>query len=68
MKTQWVGGFEIRVAVERDEIVVSANREGPISPAKHLRMLADGMPGDHVHYDEDNSLEEGSTEMIIERI
>ncbi len=68
MKTEWVDGYEIRVVVEKDEIVISANREGLLSLAKQLRMLADGMPGDHVHYDEDNSLEEGSTEMIIERI
>ena len=68
MKTEWVNGFVIRVAAENDEIVISANREGLLSLAIQLRMLADGMPGDHIHYDEDNSLEEGSTEMIIERI
>ena len=68
MKTEWVDGYEIRVVVEKDEIVISANREGLLSLAKQLRMLVDGMPGDHVHYDEDNSLEEGSAERIIERI
>lgn len=30
--------------------------------------LADGVLGDHIHYDEQNSLEEGSTEMIIDRV
>jgi hypothetical protein len=39
-----------------------------LSLANHLTALADGMPGDHIHYDENNALEEGSTELIIERI
>ena len=28
---------------------------------------ADGVPGDHIHYDVYNSLEEGSAELIIEK-
>ena len=64
----WIDGFEIRTAVKSNNIVISANREGLLSLAKHLTALADGEPGDHVHYDEFNSLEEGSTEIIIERI
>jgi hypothetical protein len=63
----WIDGFEIRTAVKSNNIVISANREGLLSLAKHLTALADGEPGDHVHYDEFNSLEEGSTEIIIER-
>ena len=39
-----------------------------LSLAKQLTALADGAPGDHIHYDEHNSLEEGSAEMIIERV
>lgn len=68
MKVEWVDGFEIKAVVENGEIVISANREGMISLARQLTMLADGAPGDHVHYDEQNSLEEGSAEMIIERV
>ena len=63
----WIDGFEIRTAVKSNNIVISANREGLLSLAKHLTALADGEPGDHVHYDEFDSLEEGSTEIIIER-
>lgn len=63
----WIDGFEIRTAVKSNSIVISANREGLLSLAKHLTALADGEPGEHVHYDEFNSLEEGSTEIIIER-
>ena len=53
---------------EKGEIVISANREGLLSLAGQLKALADGMPGDHIHYDAYNALEEGSAEMIIERI
>ena len=67
MVVEWVDGFEIKAVIEDDQIVISANREGLLSLAKQLTALADGVPGDHVHYDEDNSLEEGSAEMIIER-
>ena len=68
MRVEWVDGFEIKAVVENGEIVISANREGMISLARQLTVLADGAPGDHVHYDEQNSLEEGSAEMIIERV
>ena len=67
MEAEWINGFEIKAVVENNEIVISANREGLLSFAKHLTALAHGIPGDHIHYDEDNSLEEGSAEMIIER-
>ena len=67
MKIEWVDGFEIKTATENGEIVISANREGMLSLAKQLTTLADGAPGDHIHYDEYNSLEEGSTGMIIVR-
>ena len=68
MEVKWVDGFEIRVTVDSGGAVISANREGLLSLAKHLTALADGQPGDHIHYDEHTSLEEGSAELIIERI
>ena len=68
MRIEWVDGSEIRAAVENGEIVISANRAGLLSLAKQLAALADGAPGDHVHYDAHNALEEGSAEMIIVRI
>ena len=46
--------------------MISANREGVLTLPKHLTALADGVPGDYIHYDENNSLAAGSTEMIIE--
>lgn len=68
MKIEWVDGFEIKAAVDNNELVITANREGLLSLAKQLTALADAVPGEHIHYDELNSLEEGSAEMIIERI
>ena len=68
MEIEWAEGFEIRAVTEKGEIVISANREGLLSLAKQLTALAEGVPGDHIHYDVYNSLEEGSADMIIERI
>ena len=68
MKIEWVEDFKIKVIARNNEIVLSANREGLLSLAKHLTALANGVPGDHIHYDEYNSLEEGSAEMIIEKM
>ena len=68
MTIAWVDGYEIKAAAEKGEIVISANREGLLSLAKQLTTLADGVPGDHIHYDEHNSLEAGSVDMIIEKM
>ena len=67
MNTEWVDGFEIRVRVEHGEAVIAANREGLLSLAMQLKTLADELPGSHIHYDEYNSLEVGSSELIIEK-
>lgn len=68
MNMEWTDGFRIFVSAVRDrEVTVSANREGLLSLAGQLKALAEGMPGDHIHYDEYNSLEKGSAELIIEK-
>ena len=67
MLTEWTEGFRISVKTDKKEVTISANREGLLSLARHLKALADGVPGDHIHFDEYNSLEEGSAELIIER-
>ena len=36
--------------------------------AGQFTALAEGVPGDHIHYDEYSSLEEGSVELIVERV
>lgn len=68
MKVEWKDEFEIRVNIEKDAVVISANKEGLLSLADQLTALAQAPPGSHIHYDEYNSLEEGSAEMIIERL
>ncbi len=68
MNIEWEDGFTIKVQIEENTVVISANKEGLLSLARHLTDLADAEVGSHIHYDEYNSLEEDSSEMIIERI
>ena len=68
MDIRWEDGFEISAAAREGEMTISANREGMVSLANILLGLAEGQPGDHVHLDEGNSLEDGSVELIIERV
>lgn len=68
MELEWVEGFEIAVSVQNDAVVVSANRQGLLSLARHLTTLADARQrGAHLHLDEHNSLDDGSCELLIER-
>ncbi len=66
MTIEWADGFEIRVSIDDGTVKISANKEGLLSLAGQLRALADMPPGSHIHYDEHNSLEEGSADLIIE--
>ena len=68
MDLEWKDGFEIRVRIDKNTVTISANQAGLQSLAKQLTALAEAAPGSHIHYDEYNSLEAGSAEMIIERI
>ncbi len=68
MHTKWVDGFEIRTSTREGEVTISANREGLLSLASILVDLAEQDPGSHVHLDEHNSLEDGSVELIIQRV
>ncbi len=67
MELRWVDGFEVSAVIRDDTVTLSANREGPLSLANHLTDLAAGEPGDHLHLDSYNSLEDGSCELVIER-
>lgn len=66
MDFNWEDGFVIRVSSQNDEVLISANREGLVSLANHLLALAD--EGGHFHLDQHNSLEDGSCELIVERV
>ena len=69
MDMEWEDGFTINVRVdEGSTVVISANREGLLSLARQLTAMANAENGSHIHYDEYNSLEEDSHEMIIEKI
>ena len=67
MELNWADGFEINVRIDNDTAVISANREGLLSLANHLKSLAEEPPGSHIHLDAYNSLEEGSSELILEK-
>ena len=67
MELNWINGFEIAVFIEDGAAVISANREGLLSLAGHLKALAEEAPGSHVHLDAYNSLEEGSAGLILEK-
>ena len=68
MDIVWVDGSVINVSIENDTAVISANREGMRSLAGQLTTLAESAPGAHIHLDQYNSLEDGSVELVIERI
>ena len=70
LKFEWENGFEIKVGINTGEVIISANKAGLVSLAKQMLTLAqDAVPmGYHMHFDEYNSLEEGSVELIIEKI
>ena len=68
MEIKWKNGHRIEVRVDHGAVIISANREGLLSLAEQLTALAGGAPGSHIHYDEYSSLEDGSAEMILERI
>lgn len=68
MKLEWIDGSEIRVTYMDDSVLVSANREGLLSLAAHLTALAGEAPGTHIHLDAYNSLEDGSKELILDRL
>jgi hypothetical protein len=68
MEINWHDGFSIRVREDGNVVIISANKAGLLSLSDQLRTLAEGETGDHIHYDEYSSLEDGSRELIIERI
>ena len=67
MNMEWIDGSEIRVGFDGQAVVISANREGLLSLAKQFEALADE-PRAHIHYDAYNALEDGSTELIVEKV
>ena len=70
LRLQWEKDFVISVNAPGNEVTIRANKSGLISLARYLLTLAqDSVPKhSHIHLDEYNSLEEGSAELILEKI
>ena len=69
VKCEWELGFEIVIKYEKGITKLVANKEGLVSLAKILLTLAQDevSAGCHLHLDEYNSLDTGSSELIIEK-
>ena len=65
----WCDKSRIATCLHNGVFVLKANKEGLESLAKQLLQLSQNeIPkGYHLHYDEYNSLEDGSVEFIIEK-
>ena len=68
MNVTWEEGFTISTRVANGAIVLSANEAGLRSLANICLALADESRAAHIHLDEFNALEDGSAELIIERV
>jgi len=70
LRIKWLDGFVISVNQETGITVIKANKNGLVSLAVQFLTLAQDNipPGVHIHFDDSNSLENGSSELIIERI
>lgn len=69
LEMNWEYGFTIEVKMDKNMAIIRADSAGLKSLAIHLLTLAQsGVPsGHHFHYDETNSLEDGSCELVIEK-
>lgn len=70
LEFNWEPGFCIETQVIDSKITLKLNKEGLISLARILNSLAsDEIPNNyHLHLDDSNSLEDGSNEIIIEKV
>ncbi len=67
-KLHWYDGYMIRFRISGSTAILSANREGLRSLANHLINLSNLEAGSHIHLDQYNALEDGSDEIIIEKV
>ncbi|MBL9029159.1 MAG: hypothetical protein JNK42_01645 [Caedimonas sp.] len=69
LKFEWDDDPVISTSFQKNEIIISANKDGLVSLARHLLMLAqDKVPkGHHIHLDEFSGLEDKSVPLIIEK-
>lgn len=67
MDIKWEDNSTIKVRQDGDVTVISANKEGLVSLA-HIMLDMAKEDKDHIHLDENNSLEDESNELIIEKM
>lgn len=68
MDIKWEDDSEISVRVEKDGVVVlSGNKAGLLTLSRMMADLAEWEAGEHVHLDEGNGLEEGASNLVIEK-
>lgn len=69
IELSWQNDYSIRCSIKDNIVTISANREGLLSIANHLVTLAQDTVsvGSHLHFDDYNSLEDGSCELIISK-
>ena len=65
---EWVDDFKISVRIDGNTATISANRAGLLSLSSLLAELADEPPGNHYHLDPLNALEDGSSELILDKL
>ena len=67
---EWEPASSITVKIDGGTTILSANRDGLVPVARHLLTLAQAEvpPGAHMHLDESTGLEDGSSELILEKI
>ena len=70
IQMSWEYGFTIDVRNNGNAVIIKANKAGLVSLAHQLLTLAQNKvpSGHHLHYDELNSLEDGSCEVVIEKL
>ncbi len=68
MVLNWEPDATIAVEMRCDAVLISANRAGLLSLANFLTTMAQAECREHIHLDEHNSLEDGSVDLIIDRI
>ena len=66
----WNDDFFIETKITDNSLTIKANKSGLLSLARHIQSLAqDEVPNHyHFHLDESNAFEDGSAEIIIEKI
>ena len=67
MDIRWKDDAQIAVKLQDGAAVLSADRGGLLTLAGILAALAEAAPGEHVHLDAYNALEDGSAELIVEK-